>query len=139
MSADQITSIKLNYEKAGWTRCLNTDLQFKWVWQGQAGGQRRGSQEAGEAGEGAGASADADGEAPNPFKGSAFEERMEEESMGKTIDDMAFVRELKQDAKNASLWHIRLIAAEESSMSTMVNGHSLAQVLDLVTLPVCED
>ena len=34
MTTDQITSIKLSYENAGWARCLNADLHFKWVKQG---------------------------------------------------------------------------------------------------------
>ena len=34
MTTDQITSIKLSYENAGWARCLNADLEFKWVKQG---------------------------------------------------------------------------------------------------------
>ncbi|KAJ1453253.1 hypothetical protein M885DRAFT_485770 [Pelagophyceae sp. CCMP2097] len=31
LSSDEIESIKLNYEKDGWTRCLSTDLSFRWV------------------------------------------------------------------------------------------------------------
>jgi hypothetical protein len=31
MSNEEIQSIKLNYEKEGWTRCLTTELQFVWL------------------------------------------------------------------------------------------------------------
>ena len=57
----------------------------------------------------------------------------------KHIDNMAFVRELKQDAEDSTQYSIRLIAAEDSTMSTMVNGLSLAQGLaQKVTAPSCE-
>lgn len=31
LSSDEIQSIKLNYQKDGWIRCLSTDLTFHWV------------------------------------------------------------------------------------------------------------
>jgi len=31
LSSDEIQSIKLNYQKDGWIRCLSTDLSFRWV------------------------------------------------------------------------------------------------------------
>lgn len=31
LSSDEIQSIKLNYQKDGWIRCLSTDLSFHWV------------------------------------------------------------------------------------------------------------
>jgi len=31
LSSDEIQSIKLNYQKDGWVRCLSTDLTFRWV------------------------------------------------------------------------------------------------------------
>jgi hypothetical protein len=31
LSSDEIQSIKLNYQKDGWMRCLSTDLSFHWV------------------------------------------------------------------------------------------------------------
>ena len=40
----------------------------------------------------------------------------------KMINDIAMVRELKADAADAAQWSIRLIPAEESSMTTLVSG-----------------
>ena len=31
LSSDEIQSIKLNYQKDGWVRCLSTDLTFHWI------------------------------------------------------------------------------------------------------------
>jgi len=31
LNSDEIKSIKLNYQKDGWIRCLSTDLTFRWV------------------------------------------------------------------------------------------------------------
>jgi hypothetical protein len=31
MSNEDIQSIKLNYEKEGWTRCLTPELNFVWL------------------------------------------------------------------------------------------------------------
>mmetsp|Transcript_100932 Transcript_100932/g.289737 ORF Transcript_100932/g.289737 Transcript_100932/m.289737 type:complete len:718 (-) Transcript_100932:887-3040(-) len=103
MSTDEIKSIKLSYEKEGWTRCLNTDLQFLWV--------RQGGDEAGEG------------------KAAEAEHKQAGVLTKKMIDDIALVRELKADAQDATQWSIRLIPAEESSMSTLVSGRSLAQDL----------
>ena len=33
LSSEEIQSIKLNYQKDGWTRCLGVDLNFHWVHQ----------------------------------------------------------------------------------------------------------
>ena len=41
MSDQEIQSIKLNYEKEGWTRCLTTDLQFKWIARRRAGARTK--------------------------------------------------------------------------------------------------
>jgi hypothetical protein len=37
LSSEEIQSIKLNYEKEGWSRCLTTELQFVWVRQDAKG------------------------------------------------------------------------------------------------------
>jgi len=94
MSADEIKSIKLSYEKEGWTRCLSTDLKFNWVRQGKKADESKQS---------------------------------ESEKKKARIDDIAFVRELKMN--EGSMGSIRLIPAENSTMSTLVNGRSLAQDL----------
>jgi hypothetical protein len=31
LSSDEIQSIRLNYQKEGWVRCLSTDLNFHWI------------------------------------------------------------------------------------------------------------
>lgn len=116
MSSDEIQSIKLSYEKEGWTRCLTTDLEFRWVRQG----------------------GDANAEEGKSSEGAASESKDEvsARSLRKRIDEMALVRELKTDAKDATRMTLRLIEAADATMNTLVNGRSLAQdLMRQVTAP----
>ena len=46
LSSDEIQSIKLNYQKDGWVRCLSTDLTFHWIRsQGEVDGQLKDSRD----------------------------------------------------------------------------------------------
>lgn len=104
MSSDEIQSIKLKYEKEGWTRCLTTELNFVWVRQ--------------------------DGKDPsseNLHDGAASpgEARLTREKM----NALAFVRNMRADPKSTAGKDIELILAQNATMSTLVNGRSLAQDL----------
>lgn len=102
MSNEQIKSIKLAYEKGGWTRCLGTDLMFHWVKQDSEDEVRRRSEV----------------------------DKSSMEAIRKDVEGMAFVRDLKHaqsgDTKSAT---IELMPAQEVAASTLVNGRSLAQDL----------
>ena len=46
LSSDEIQSIKLNYQKDGWVRCLSTDLTFHWIRsEGEVDGQLKDSRD----------------------------------------------------------------------------------------------
>jgi hypothetical protein len=115
MSDQEIQSIKLNYEKEGWTRCLTTDLQFKWIRQETSGGKDK------EGGGGEGKEAGVGGE------GKEGDRRVTRED----IDKIAFVREMAPNSKASGpvKFDISLVPAQDAAASTLVNGRSLAQDL----------
>jgi len=98
MSAEEIQSIKLSYEKEGWTRCLSTDLKFHWIFETKK--DEEGNEE--------------------PSNKSPFQ---------KMVDDIAFVREIKQSSSATGGYDMMLVAAQDAAASTLVNGRSLAQDL----------
>ena len=104
MSNEEIQSIKLSYEKEGWTRCLTTELQFVWLRQEAEGSKQGGGDSA------------AAPEEPS---------RITREH----IDKMAFVRQFKPDPSASLGVSIGLVPAQEATASTLVNGRSLAQDL----------
>ena len=110
LSSDEIQSIKLNYQKDGWTRCLGVDLNFHWV-----------HQEATEV-------EDKDGKKAAAAALAAASGLSTYEPDDKT----AFVRDLKQlPAKGG--YTIELMPAQDAVLATVVpsinNGTSLAQEL----------
>ena len=107
MSDEEIKSITLNYERDGWTRCLTTDLEFKWIRQ-----EATGSGKDGEGKEGEGKEADSSG-------------RLSRED----VDKLAFVRQLTPNPKALAKLDINLVPAQEAQASTLVNGRSLAKEL----------
>merc|ERR1711988_1249927 len=107
MSDEEIKSITLNYERDGWTRCLTTDLEFKWIRQ-----EATGSGKDGEGKEGEGKEADSSG-------------RLTRED----VDKLAFVRQLTPNPKALAKLDINLVPAQEAQASTLVNGRSLAKEL----------
>jgi E3 ubiquitin-protein ligase NEDD4 len=101
MSNEEIQSIKLNYEKEGWTRCLTTELQFVWLRQEKTDDKKP----AGEPAHGA--------------------DRITRDK----VDKIAFVRALTPDAAGTGGTAIGLVPAQDAAASTLVNGRSLAQDL----------
>jgi E3 ubiquitin-protein ligase NEDD4 len=100
MSNDDIKSIKLNYEKEGWTRCLTPELNFVWLRQDKG----------------------TDDKSAN----ASSTDRITRDE----IDKLAFVRKITPDSKNTLAGTtIELVPATEATASTLVNGRSLAQDL----------
>jgi len=106
MSNEEIQSIKLNYEKEGWTRCLTTELNFVWLRQEKAGA--------------GGASTPAQDAAADPENSRITRDK---------IEKVAFVRQLKPNPSAPGGFEVALVPAQEATMSTLVNGRSLAQDL----------
>ena len=95
MSDEEIKSITLNYERDGWTRCLTTDLEFKWIRQ-----EATGSGKDGEGKEGEGKEADSSG-------------RLTRED----VDKLAFVRQLTPNPKALAKLDVRICIASKPSQA----------------------
>jgi len=118
LSNEEIQSIKLSYEKEGWSRCLTTELKFVWVRQD--------------------ATVDSEGKDLLPKEAEAEGSKAGGGSglKAEDIDKIAFVRRLTPNPSAAGKFDIDLAPAEEVSASTLVDGRSLAQDLSRhVTAP----
>ena len=102
MSNEEIQSIKLSYEKDGWSRCLTTDLEFVWF-------RNEKTEKPGE-------------ESTTP---AASEGKLTRDK----VDKLAFVRQFTPDPSASLGKTIKLVPADEAKMTTLVNGRSLAQDL----------
>jgi len=103
LSSDEIQSIKLNYQKDGWIRCLSTDLTFHWV---RSEGETDNSQ-------------DANKDIVWAFEQTAFVRELQ------TID--------QGHSTSKAIHSLQLVSAKDAALSTVVpainNGTSLAQEL----------
>jgi E3 ubiquitin-protein ligase NEDD4 len=103
LSSDEIQSIRLNYQKEGWVRCLSTDLNFHWI---RSDGLAENEQEA-------------DTNLKWAFERTAFVRELRTLSTGSSI--------------SKATHSLQLIPAANAALSTVVpainNGTSLAQEL----------